>query len=256
MPLETATFVNELVETNPVNTDSVRQGDDHIRLIKSTLKATFPNITGALTGTTADFNNGQIPIGGIILWSGSIASIPTGWALCNGASGTPNLQDRFVVGAGGAYAVGATGGADTVALTTAQLPAHTHGDGTLATSSAGSHTHSFSATTSTASLTGTFDVIATDSTGGDPILRGGTGIVSVTADGGSNSGHSAQRQSVSRTMDRATINASHNHSVSGTTGSNGSHTHSITGSTASTGSGDAHENRPPYYALAYIMRIA
>jgi len=52
-----------------------------------------------------------VPQGGIIAWSGSVASIPTGWALCNGASGTPNLTDRFIIGAGGAYAVGASGGA-------------------------------------------------------------------------------------------------------------------------------------------------
>ena len=40
-----------------------------------------------------------IPTGGIIMWSGTIANIPTGWALCNGTNGTPNLQDRFIVGA-------------------------------------------------------------------------------------------------------------------------------------------------------------
>jgi len=49
-----------------------------------------------------------IPVGGIIIWSGSIASIPTGWALCNGSSGTPDLRSKFIVGAGGVYAVGDT----------------------------------------------------------------------------------------------------------------------------------------------------
>jgi hypothetical protein len=43
------------------------------------------------------------PTGGIILWSGSIASIPSGWALCNGSNGTPDLTDRFVIGAGGSF---------------------------------------------------------------------------------------------------------------------------------------------------------
>ena len=47
----------------------------------------------------------------ICLWSGSIASIPAGWALCNGANGTPDLRDKFIVGAGSTYAVGASGGA-------------------------------------------------------------------------------------------------------------------------------------------------
>jgi hypothetical protein len=55
--------------------------------------------------------NGTIPVGGIILWSGSIASIPTGWVLCNGSSGTPNLTDKFIIGAGNSYAVGGTAAA-------------------------------------------------------------------------------------------------------------------------------------------------
>ena len=53
---------------------------------------------------------GIIPSGGIIMWSGSIASIPNGWFLCNGSNGTPDLRNRFVVGAGSTYAVNATGG--------------------------------------------------------------------------------------------------------------------------------------------------
>jgi len=48
--------------------------------------------------------------GMIILWSGSIASIPIGWTLCNGSNGTPDLRDRFVPGAGDAYSVDQTGG--------------------------------------------------------------------------------------------------------------------------------------------------
>jgi microcystin-dependent protein len=63
----------------------------------------------------------------ISLWSGSIASIPAGWHLCDGTAGTPNLRDKFIVGAGSAYAVGATGGAATYSLTVNQLPAHGHG---------------------------------------------------------------------------------------------------------------------------------
>jgi len=62
-----------------------------------------------------------IPVGGIILWSGSVASIPAGWLLCNGAYSTPNLADRFVIGAGNLYApAGAGGSTDLV------VPSHTH----------------------------------------------------------------------------------------------------------------------------------
>lgn len=70
-----------------------------------------------------------MPSGGIILWSGSIASIPGGWYLCDGNNGTPNLKDRFVVGAGNSYAVGATGGEATHTLTLAEIPSHNHGGG-------------------------------------------------------------------------------------------------------------------------------
>jgi hypothetical protein len=73
------------------------------------------------------------PTGGIIIWSGSAAAIPAGWLLCNGTSSTPDLRDRFVVGAGSTYAVGATGGsADAVAVS------HTH---TASTNTTGAHTH-------------------------------------------------------------------------------------------------------------------
>lgn len=56
MALETATYINSLVATNPTSSDNVSQGDDHLRLIKSTIKATFPNITGAVTATQAELN--------------------------------------------------------------------------------------------------------------------------------------------------------------------------------------------------------
>lgn len=58
MGLESATFINGLVESNPTSSDNANQGDNHLRLIKSTLKATFPNITGAVTVTQADLNAG------------------------------------------------------------------------------------------------------------------------------------------------------------------------------------------------------
>jgi hypothetical protein len=58
MALETASFINGLNSGNPQSTDSVSQADDHIRLIKATIKATFPNITGAVTKTQAEINDG------------------------------------------------------------------------------------------------------------------------------------------------------------------------------------------------------
>jgi hypothetical protein len=71
--------------------------------------------------TTAFAIANGIPSGCIVMWSGSIASIPSGWLLCNGSSGTPDLRDRFIVGAGSTYAVAATGGS-----ANATLVSHTH----------------------------------------------------------------------------------------------------------------------------------
>ena len=87
--------------------------------------------------TTAYVANSSIPSGGIIIWSGSAASIPSGWYLCNGSNGTPNLRDRFVVGAGSTYDVGNTGG-----TADATVVSHTH---TGSTNSAGSHRHGLNA---------------------------------------------------------------------------------------------------------------
>ena len=56
MALETGTYINSLVTSNPASTDGVAQADDHIRLIKSTVKSTLPNITGAITATQAELN--------------------------------------------------------------------------------------------------------------------------------------------------------------------------------------------------------
>jgi len=91
------------------------------------------------TDIVATFNNssgfGVVPSGGIIMWHGSVASIPTGWLLCNGNNGTPNLSDQFIVAA----SVDVSGVASTIllggtavsnggstAISIAQLPAHTH----------------------------------------------------------------------------------------------------------------------------------
>ena len=62
-----------------------------------------------------------IPAGLIAMWSGATNAIPSGWALCDGNNGTPNLQDKFIVGAGSSYAVDATGGS-----ADATLVSHTH----------------------------------------------------------------------------------------------------------------------------------
>jgi hypothetical protein len=87
-----------------------------------------------------------IPSGLITMWSGSIASIPATWYLCNGSNGTPDLRDRFVIGAGSTYAVAATGGtADAIVVS------HTH----TATVTDPGHTHPITTPVSTSGFGGT-----------------------------------------------------------------------------------------------------
>jgi hypothetical protein len=95
---------------------------------------TYDNLYGIIgtqvaAGTT-------IPTGMISLWYGAVGAVPSGWYLCDGTNGTPDLRDRFVVGAGNAYSVGATGGtADAVVVT------HTHTATSVVTDPGHAHTY-------------------------------------------------------------------------------------------------------------------
>jgi hypothetical protein len=81
-------------------------------------------------------NASLVPSGAILLWSGSVASIPAGWLLCDGTNSTPDLRDRFVVGAGATYAVNSTGGS-----ANAVVVAHTHSATSAVTDPGHRHTY-------------------------------------------------------------------------------------------------------------------
>ena len=103
---------------------------------------TYDNLYGIIG--TAPSPPTPTPAGVIVLWSGSIGSIPSGWALCNGSNGTPDLRNRFIVGAGSTYAVDATGGsADAIVVS------HTHTATSTSTSvvTDPGHAHTFSGVT-------------------------------------------------------------------------------------------------------------
>lgn len=146
MAVENPVYINEFNEAWPDGLDSKSQGDDHIRNIKGALKRTFPRITGPTQVTQADLNKLTVPgstivPGMIMIWPYELAAIPAGWKVCNGAGAistgrpVPNLIDRFLVGAGNQFGVGAIGGNGVIqpavtvqghALTEAQMPAHNH----------------------------------------------------------------------------------------------------------------------------------
>lgn len=239
-----------------------------------------PSFTGTPTAPTASLGTNTtqlantafvaaglaalIPAGVITLWSGSIASIPSGWLLCNGASSTPDLRDRFVVGAGTTYAVGATGGANTVTLDTTMIPSHTHSisaSGTTSTQSA-DHTHTFSGTTSGQSVTHSHAATVSDPGHSHTVTPPYQTNINSGQVGRNDASQSQLNSSTATATTGITVsndnaNADHNHTFSGTTSGmsvNHTHTVTVTGTSGATGSGAAHENRPPYYALAYIMK--
>lgn len=166
--------------------------------------------------------------GVIVMWSGSADNIPEGWALCDGTNGTPDLRDRFIVGAGREYAVGDTGGAKEVTLTTAQMPKHSH---TGSTNSAGSHTH-----TGTTNTAGAHSHSYTRYSYVDRVSQ-----ITLTANA-----------LIGTRTENTSSAGAHSHTLN--IDSAGDHTHTVT--TNEAGGGQPHENRPPYYALCFIMRVA
>lgn len=200
----------------------------------STVLSASPTFTGtplaptAAVGTnttqlaTTAFVRSIIPTGVITMWYGSIASVPSGWYLCDGTNGTPDLRDRFVVGAGSTYAVNGTGGS-----ANATLVSHTHtATSTFTGSALGTHSHTATDSGHTHTLPGA-------------VSAGGIGPVG----GGSNV---STFQTVTTDSGNANISVS---SVSAGTPSG-----SVATSVSTEGSSATNANLPPYYALAYIMK--
>jgi microcystin-dependent protein len=153
---------------------------------------TYDNIYGII-GVQSSGSGTTIPSGLISIWYGAIGSVPSGWYLCDGSNGTPDLRDRFVIGAGNTYAVAATGGATSKTLSTTEMP---------------SHGHTFSATTGAMSANETHSHTTTNSY--------------YTPDG--SAGTFTRGGSANFTSNNAVNSAStaHTHDVSGTTASTGS----------------------------------
>jgi microcystin-dependent protein len=167
------------------------------------------------TMTASEFVGfGTIPIGGIIMWSGTEANVPTGWALCDGTQNTPDLRGRFVLGSGNGTGLtprtpGQNGGEQTHTLTMAEMPSHNHAGTDL------KHTHDIikhtengdgwvsNPTTAQARIQLTDRIENTGSLFGNPVIKTNTAGISIVPSGGDS----------------------------------------------------AHTNMPPFYVLAYIMRV-
>lgn len=201
-----------------------------------------PNPNEIVTDKAVIVNNtikgfGTTPLGGIIMWSGDVSTNfdgtgkgtgnLNGWAICNGANGTPDLRGRFIVGYNGtSYTLGATGGNNSVTLTAANIPPHKHsvqGEGaTINITSSGSHNH-----------TGTT-----------------TAILKKSKSVGKNSGSGEGAQDDGAPVGGITINNQvHTHPNSSFNGVVGD------GSGNGLGTQTNIDIRPQYYSLLYIMRI-
>ncbi len=200
------------------------------------------------TGTSLEFTDypTSVPVGAIVLWSGALNAIPTGWSLCDGSNNTPDLRDKFVIGAGNQYAVNSQGGSKDAVVVAhdhggsgASAGDHNHGGGTgnqdtshthgFNTNNSGSHSHNLNKQL-WGYLTGD---------GGTKFVGDSTGLTGGNNVGTSNAGsHSHSGTTYSG-------GSNHNHSIS----SSGDHTHTI----PSDGVDGTGKNLPPYYALCYIM---
>lgn len=266
MALETATYIHQLNAANPSGADRLKDGDDHIRMIKAALKATFPGITGPLSASVThtllnSLAASAVPIGAIMLWSGLAADVPTGWAICDGrtaskSSGvgtvvTPNLAGFVPMGVTSDHALGATFGQFSKGINTESAGSHTHA---AETASAGAHTHSGA----TGGHALTVDELAAHSHGNgvtdDNVgpNRFPYGTKATTGSGPTIQDSSSGSGTIQGVTESIGGSAAHTHPIS----SDGAHTHAMTVPSAG-----AHyhaatiDTSQPTYPIFFIMKV-
>jgi len=207
------------------------------------------NPTNAQDAATRNYVDTSIPIGGIIMWSGAGVTLPSNWKLCDGTvySGitTPDLRGRFVLSSGSGSGltgrtVGGTGGAETVTLSEAQMPSHSH---------------------SVSARTGNSLGEATDGDHGHPVSIWSNPWSGYSPDSAWNGNstpygpHVSYQSNGQGTVVRVADNRPQAYNASSNAHATW-HNHTITVSETAKGSDQSHENMPPFYVLAFIMRVS
>ena len=214
------TYIDDLDASLPAATDPLSQADDHIRMIKTVLKQTFPSFDSSIYDVV-------YPVG--CIYESTVATDPS--TLFPGTNWSSFGQGKMLVGLDpnddDFESTSDSGGSKTVTLTENQIPSHDHDD-TFTTQSAGGHAHGHSLGTTT---------------GGN---HRHSYTKEVTHGGGVDGAKDGNSNFITGYTDYA---GTHNHIITGAILSVGGHTHTINGSVSNAGGGQAHDNMPPYVVV-------
>ena len=205
-------FYDEVVvgsESTYPSDEKIKQKECLIRVYKGS--ETVPRASLRLMRYSAESTSSSVPQGSIIPWYGSPGNIPNGFALCDGKNGTPDLRNRFIVGAGDTYKLSDIGGEDAVKLEPSQTSSHYHTFGYHNANNNGYFITTASKKINASLPSGTYPAKWNGSGGGGWYGWDGSGWA-----GGQNL---------------------------------------VTSLTVATEAQKPHENRPPFYALHYIMKL-
>lgn len=241
MGLEAGEFISDLVTNWPLPTDKRREGDDHLRLIKRAVKNTFPNMNGACNVTPQKLNNlpnnmsglvtelrrHVVPMRAIVAFSGTEEQVPAGWVLCNGQTVTgfgavPDLRARFILGANVTYPAGTSGGAASGNTGTSGGHIHAVQEVALTVAQLPPHNHR---------------VLGSSAGGGDIDPLNSTDSAFAGTQDGTNALLGANA-SGTVLVENTGSGQGHSHGMS----TSGEHLHTVS-------------TLPPYYSLAYIIKV-
>lgn len=263
MGLESASYIDDLVSSNPTSDDPVSSGDDHLRLIKAVLLASLGGVDGPVEAgvgnglasaaelsalfdrlDSLEGSAGSGIVGEVRAFYGDTDDIPAGWFLCDGTDGTPDMRGRYLIGGNESPADGlplyegaTTGGALPGSQTTGPAGGHSHtvtiDDHTLTTANLPAHSHKMfdtnegPTTNNQTNKPGADDAVAWEAPG-DRDYRlnrygGGTATIGQTGETGSASA------------------VAHTNAVTNTVAP---HTHTLSGSSL-----------PPWHAVHWIMYL-